>query len=193
MPKKIGLTGGIACGKSLVLQMFAERGFFTLSADALVTEVYKTDAEVRKAVKERFGDEAIQADGLPNRQFIASKVFSNISDIQWLESLIHPRVRVMWTGLVAAETGRVSIVEIPLLFEKKMASDFDATVCVYSSKENQLARLRERGLSEAEAEKRMASQLPVDEKVKQADFVIANNGSISLLQNQVDYFIRQIG
>ena len=189
---KIGLTGGIACGKSVVLEMFKETGWHTLSADALVHELLDHDPEVIEAVISKFGIEVKASDASLNKKAIAKVVFADNQQRDWLEGLLHPRVRKRWTSALDEEPDKNWVVEIPLLFEKKLEKDFDLVVCLSSSLENQLERLQSRGMNEADAEARIASQAPQAEKIEKSDFVLTNTGSLNFLRKQFQILIESL-
>ena len=189
---KIGLTGGIACGKSVVLEMFKEAGWHTLSADALVHELLDHDPEVIEAVISKFGVEVKASDVSLNKKAIAKVVFADSQQREWLEGLLHPLVRKRWTSALDEEPDKNWVVEIPLLFEKKLEKDFDLVVCLSSSRENQLERLQSRGMNEADAEARIASQAPLAEKIEKSDFVLTNTGSLNFLRKQFQILIESL-
>lgn len=189
---KIGLTGGIACGKSVVLEMFKEAGWHTLSADALVHELLDHDPEVIEAVISKFGIEVKASDASLNKKAIAKVVFADSQQREWLEGLLHPLVRKRWTSALDEEPDKNWVVEIPLLFEKKLEKDFDLVVCLSSSRENQLERLQSRGMNEADAEARIASQAPLAEKIEKSDFVLTNTGSLNFLRKQFQILIESL-
>ena len=189
---KIGLTGGIACGKSVVLEMFKEAGWHTLSADALVHELLDHDPEVIEAVISKFGVEVKASDASLNKKAIAKVVFADSQQREWLEGLLHPLVRKRWTSALDEEQDKNWVVEIPLLFEKKLEKDFDLVVCLSSSRENQLERLQSRGMNEADAEARIASQAPLAEKIEKSDFVLTNTGSLNFLRKQFQILIESL-
>jgi len=189
---KIGLTGGIACGKSVVLEMFKEAGWHTLSADALVHEILDHDPEVIEAVISKFGIEVKASDASLNKKAIAKVVFADSQQREWLEGLLHPLVRKSWTSALDEEPDKNWVVEIPLLFEKKLEKDFDLVVCLTSSRENQLERLQSRGMNEADAEARIVSQAPLAEKIEKSDFVLTNTGSLNFLRKQFQILIESL-
>ena len=189
---KIGLTGGIACGKSVVLEMFKEAGWHTLSADALVHELLDHDPEIIEAVISKFGIEVKASDASLNKKAIAKVVFADSQQREWLEGLLHPLVRKRWTSALDEEPDKNWVVEIPLLFEKKLEKDFDLVVCLTSSRENQLERLQSRGMNEADAEARIVSQAPLAEKIEKSDFVLTNTGSLNFLRKQFQILIESL-
>ncbi|MGE9295931.1 MAG: dephospho-CoA kinase [Puniceicoccales bacterium] len=181
---KLGLTGGIGCGKSSAGRMFAELGWRRLDTDEVVRELLASDSELHAALRERWGGEAVGADGA-NRAYIAQKVFNDKAELNWWEGQVHPRVRAHWQGALDAEPNTDWVVEIPLLFEKDLAKQFDVTLCVEANEAQQLARLAAKGLDHDQSMSRIRNQLPVSEKALSADVVVSNSGSLDFLQRQV--------
>ncbi len=181
----IGLTGGIGCGKSSALDAFGKIGFSVVDADGIAAEI-RSEPEFLRFARERFGGSAFAADGSVDRASLARIVFSDAAAREDLENFLHPRIRARWNARIrAAKPGEKIVVEVPLLFEKNYASDFDLTVCVAASEETQLERLEKRGLPRERARERIAAQLPLEEKVRRADAVIFNDGSREFLEAQV--------
>ena len=182
-PPFIGLTGGIAAGKSEVLRALGELGAETLSADAVVHELLGT-AEVRERLVERWGPEVAAGDSV-DRNKVGAIVFADPAELAWLESELHPLVgeRVgAWAAALPAET-ELAVVEVPLLFETAMEDGFDATVAVVAEEGVRAERAGGRELGELEG--RGARQLGQDEKASRADFVIRNDGSLADLRREV--------
>ena len=189
---KVGITGGIACGKSVILGMFAEAGWQTLSADSIVHELLDQDQEVYKAVVAGLGKEVIGPDGTLDKKEIADIVFSNTDKRIWLEGLLHPRVHEQWTASVAKKPDQNWAVEIPLLFEKKLEKYFNLVVCLACSQKTQLSRLCSRGLSEANAKARITCQAPLAEKIEKSDIVLSNTGSLDFLRKQFSILLQKL-
>ncbi len=181
----IGLTGGIGCGKSTVGAIFREFGAGFIDTDRIVRELLNEDSEVLLAVREHFGDKVCDPEGKVDRGKIAGIVFSETAELKWLEALLHPRVRKRWQKQADADTSISWVVEVPLLFEKKLEKYFDFTLCVSTSPENQLARMQAMGLSENQVKARIALQWPLGDKIKRSDFVLSNNGSIAFIRQQI--------
>ncbi|MFM9000062.1 MAG: dephospho-CoA kinase [Opitutia bacterium] len=186
----IGLTGGIGCGKSAAAACFVEHGFVHVAADALAHRAL-LEPEVVKALASRWGSGCYAADGTPDRAKIARKVFSDRAELDFLESLVHPIVARLRQRAVA-DRSRDYVVEIPLLFEKKLESEFDCVVCVACSDSVRLKRLAERGLTPAESEQRIKMQIPVSQKVKQSNHVLWNDGDLAFLAAQVARLARHL-
>lgn len=181
----IGITGGLGCGKTTAVKIFCELGFRMLSSDDLVKEIYLKDQAAKDAIVERFGKEAISQNGGIDRSYLAKKVFRNAEDLQWLEDLVHPRVKALRDKYIAEAPQDSWVIEIPLLFEKNLESEYDIIICLSARNDLQLSRLSERGISLEDAKSRIASQLPLEEKEKRADYVIYNNGNIETLRTQI--------
>ncbi|HKJ35030.1 MAG TPA: dephospho-CoA kinase [Solirubrobacterales bacterium] len=182
-PSLIGLTGGIAAGKSEALRVLADLGAETLSTDAVVHELLGTE-EVRAVLIDRWGDRVAPAGEL-DRGRIAGIVFEEPEELTWLESILHPLVGsrvVEWREGLAAGTD-VAVVEVPLLFEGTMAEVFDATIAVVAEDDVRTSRAAERGTGELE--ERSARQLSQDEKAARATFVVHNNGTVDQLEREL--------
>lgn len=183
-PALIGLTGGIAAGKSETLRLLGELGAETLSTDAVVHELLASE-EVATLLVERWGERVTHADGHLDRGRIAGIVFEDPDELTWLESVLHPRVgaRVgQWKD--GLEPGlAVAVVEVPLLFEGRMHEIFDATIAVIADDEVRTDRASARGTVQLEG--RHSRQLPQDEKAALATFVVHNNGHIDELEAEL--------
>lgn len=177
---KVALTGGIATGKSYVLQRLQEHGVPCLDADALAHGVTAPGTEATAAIAERFGD-VLAADGSVDRARLGPLVFADASARRELEAIVHPAVyRAIAAGLRGFEKiggAPLAVVDIPLLFETGHAAEFSRVVATVCPREVQIARLLERGLSREAAEQRLAAQLPADEKAARADYVIRTDGT----------------
>jgi dephospho-CoA kinase len=186
---KVALTGGIATGKSYVLDEFRKRGVPCLDADALAHGVEAAGTEATQAIAARFGD-VLAPDGSVDRRKLAPIVFSDPAARRDLEALVHPAVyRAVAAGLRGFELlggSRVAVVDVPLLYETGHAGEFDRVIVTAAPQAMQIERLVGRGLSETEARQRLAAQWPTDEKARRADFVIRTDGSFEETSRQVD-------
>ncbi|MEH7010607.1 dephospho-CoA kinase [Neobacillus niacini] len=185
----IGLTGGIASGKSTVSNMLKELAITVIDADVEARlAVEKGEPAYEKIVTE-FGHDILLSNEEIDRQKLGSIIFHNAEKRQLLNSIVHPEVRKRMNNQV--EAARVSgeqviVLDIPLLFESKLTHMVEKTLLVYVDKDIQLKRLMERNdLSPEDAEARVKSQMPLSEKVPLADAVINNNGSIAETKKQV--------
>jgi dephospho-CoA kinase len=188
---KVGLSGGIGCGKSTVLGFFREAGWRTIDSDTVVRELLATDAEVQAQLRSRWG-EAVFADGAVDRGAVAKRVFGHEGDLKWLEELLHPLVRKTWLASIDQAPGANWLVEIPLLFEKRLETRFDLTVCVVSPPCVVADRMVARAYTEAQIEQRRKQQMPLEEKIERADYLISNAGSLEFLKQQTTRLIEQI-
>lgn len=180
---RVALTGGIATGKTYVLDRFRARGVPCLDADELAHGVMTAGTEATAAIAERFGPEVLAADGSVDRAKVGPMVFADPAARRDLEAIVHPAVyRAIAAGLRGFElAGRppFAVVDIPLLYESGRASEFDCVIVTMCAPATQMARLLERGLGEGEARLRLAAQWPAGEKTSRADFVIPTDGSFA--------------
>jgi dephospho-CoA kinase len=177
---KVALTGGIATGKSYVLDQFRRRGVASLDADALAHGVTSAGTEATRQIAARFGQDVTHPDGSIDRTKLGAIVFADPNARRELEAIVHPGVyRAIAAGLIAFERlgSPLAVVDVPLLYETGRASDFDAVIVTACSPDVQRERLVTRGLSATDAERRIASQWPIDEKVRRADYIIRTDGS----------------
>jgi dephospho-CoA kinase len=186
----LGLTGGIGCGKSAALAVFARLGFNVVDADQLARSVLVRPDVVQQLVA-RWGREALGADGLPDRAWIGRKVFGAPAELAFLEALLHPEVARLRQAAVTDST-RHHVVEIPLLFEKGLEAGYDCVICVACSDAVRLTRLAARGLSPADAQARIDAQMPLGPKVAQSKHVLWNDGDIAALEAQVKQLVARL-
>lgn len=193
---KVALTGGIATGKSHVLEQFQKRGIPCLDADQLAHGVTAAGTEATAAIAARFGAEMLAADGSVDRAKLGPIVFADAGARRELEAIVHPAVyRAITAGLRAFELigdAPLAIVDVPLLYETGAADKFDKVIVTTCPPEMQIARLVERGLTEASARQRLAAQWPTDEKAARADFVIRTDGPFEDTNRQVDAILRTL-
>lgn len=184
---RVGLTGGIASGKSTVADELAARGAVVIDADVLAREVVEPGTPGLAAIRERFGDEVV-TDGRLDRSRLGKLVFADPDARRDLERIIHPAVRRRAAQLERqAAAGSTVVHVIPLLVETDQAGDFDVVVVVDVDHATQLARLQGRnGYTEAEAEARIAAQARRDVRLAAADVVVDNSGTLDQLQTQID-------
>jgi dephospho-CoA kinase len=186
----IGLTGGIGCGKSTAAACFAELGFVVIDADQLARRVLESHVCVSR-LRERWGTACLDKQGVPDRKWIAAKVFNDPDERAFLESVTHPEVARLRRE-ATADASIDYVVEIPLLFEKELADGFSSVVVVACSDEVRRVRLRGRGLSDEEISARIASQLSLVEKVKRANVVFWNDGEPAFLREQVRIWVGKL-
>jgi dephospho-CoA kinase len=189
---KLGLTGGMGSGKSTAARFFSEHGLQRIDSDAVVREQILTLPDVIAAVEKRFGPEVMGADGRIDRGRLAARVFVDDTERQWLEEQIHPRLYAIWRSRMAADRAASWVIEVPLLFEKRLENWFDFTLCVATSSAVQLARLEERGVPRVLAEQRISKQLPLAQKLELADYVLLNDGDVEFLHAQIVHLLRHL-
>ena len=190
---KIALTGGIATGKSYVLQRFRSRGIPCLDADELAHGVEAAGTEATSAIAARFGPGVLAADGSVDRAKLGPIVFADQSARRDLEALVHPAVhRAIEGGIRAFELTGIhpfAVIDIPLLYETGAEKKFDRVIVTSCPPDAQLARLMRRGLSETAARQRLAAQWPGEQKAARADYVIRTEGGYADTNAQVDRII----
>ena len=193
---RAALTGGIATGKSYVRTRLAAHGIPTLDADVLARDAVARGTSGLAAVAERFGADVLLPDGGLDRRALGVVVFGDTQARADLEAIIHPRVREAtgtWLDRLAAAGESLSVVDIPLLYESGRDRDFDRVIVTSCPRSQQVARVVERdGLTAAQAEARIDAQLPTDEKVQRADFVIDTGGTFGDTNRQVDRVVEKL-
>lgn len=192
---KIALTGGIATGKSYVLARLQNMGVPCLDADELAHGVMAPGTEATSAIAGRFGD-VLAADGSVDRAKLGPLVFADPAARRELEAMVHPAV---YRAIAAAMRGferlggaPLAVVAIPLLYESGHAGEFDVVIATVCSPEEQLARLRARGLNDEAAQQRLAAQLPAEEKARRATHVIRTDGTHAETDAQVDTLLTDL-
>jgi len=189
---RIGLTGGIASGKSTVANLFAALGITIVDTDLLAREVVAPGSALLPRIAEHFGADVLQKDGSLDRAALRSRVFENPAERQWLERLTHPAIRELTDKRCESATSDYVIVAIPLLVETAGAERFDRVLVVDCSPEIQLARLQARdGTTRAEAQRMLAAQATREQRLAVADDVITNDGDLAALREQVEKLHRQ--
>ena len=188
MGKIIGITGGIASGKSTVTNFLRQKGFEVVDADTLVHQLQKPGGRLYQILVEHFGEKILLENGELNRPLLASLIFSNSEEQEWSKETQGELIREE-LGFVRdklAQTEDLFFMDIPLLFEQEYASWFDETWLVYVSRDTQMDRLMKRDyLTMEDAQARLASQWPLEEKKRLASHILDNNGSREQLLSQV--------
>jgi len=189
-PLTIGLTGGIAAGKSEALAAFKRLGAATISSDAVAHELLETEPLLPQLV-ERWGEE-VAPGGHVDRDRIGAIVFADPAELKWLEAQIHPLVGERIGGWLAGlgEEGDVAVVEVPLLFEAEMEGVFDTTVAVIAADEVRGERARARG--HTLVDEREARQLAQAEKASRAAHVVVNDGSLEDLERELSALVEKL-
>ena len=192
MTRKVGLTGGIATGKTYVATRLREAGVPIVDADVLAREVVAPGSPALTAIRKRFGPDAVRRDGTMDRIRVGQIVFKDKRARLDLEAIIHPAVVKAINDFFAALPKRTpfAVADIPLLFETGRDKEFDAVVVVACPREMQLTRMMERNkLSKEDAERRLAAQLPIDQKIKKATYVIKTDGTFDDTNAQIDALV----
>lgn len=198
-PLRIGLTGGVASGKSTVSAALRAHGAAIVDADAIAREVVRPGGPAYQAVVDTFGPSVVAPDGALDRKALGVQVFADPTARRRLNALTHPHIRRRMTEeaarLTAGGNPTVIVFDTPLLFDTTDGRDLDldGIIVVYSDRETQLRRLIARdGLTADEAQRRLDAQVRLDEKVKRADWVIDNSGTADATRAQVDRLWRTL-
>jgi len=186
----VGLTGGIATGKSTAAQMLEERGVAVLDADVLVRELQVPGTEVHRAILAAFGPEFLAPDGTLDREKLGARVFADPAARRALEAIVHPAVTAEIARRVEAlrrgGRTRLCVLEAALLVEGGPRGIVDRLVVITAPEAEQVARLRAKaGLTEEEASRRVRAQLPSALKARHADYILVNDGDLASLARQV--------
>lgn len=191
---KVGLTGGIGCGKSHILREFHKLGVYTIDADEIAHEVILPDQSAYRQIVETFGPEILASDQTIDRKILGEKVFSDEKARKKLNQIVHPLVLEEEARRVAEFEGRedlkspIIMVDAALMIETGSYRKYDFVVVVYCHPQVQLQRVMARDrLSEEEALQRIQSQMPLLEKIKYADYIIENSGRLSETNEQVKH------
>jgi dephospho-CoA kinase len=186
----IGLTGSVGTGKSTVTQFFRELGAYIIDWDELAREVTLPHSKAWKGIVDYFGKGILNADLTINRQKLADVVFSDKKKVTKLNQIVHPDVfredERITNEIESIDPDALIIKDIPLLFEVARPISVNKIIVVSASEQTQLRRLEEKGMSREDARNRIKSQLPLDEKIKAANFVINNDGPPEETKRQVE-------
>ncbi len=178
----VGLTGGVASGKTAVSQILREEGAYLIDADQIARELVQPQTPAWRELRRVFGTEILREDGSIDRKRLAAKVFSDPEQRKVLNQILHPRIRAEMNRR-AKEIGQkdldaIVVIDAALIVETGHYKEMDRLIVVTSTEEQQIERLRSReGASEEEAQRILASQIPLEDKLRLADFVIRNEGS----------------
>ncbi|MGO4547139.1 dephospho-CoA kinase [Paenibacillus sp. 2TAB23] len=190
---RIGLTGGIASGKSTIANMLVERGALLVDADQVAREVVLPGQPALEAIASTFGQAVIESDGSLNRKELGAIVFQDKSMLTKLEAITHPAIRASMQATIHTYAeqfpNRLIVADVPLLYETKQEELYDGIMVVYVPAELQKVRLMARNqVTEEEAVRRIALQMDIERKRALADFVIDNSGSLKETKRQLDAF-----
>jgi dephospho-CoA kinase len=204
----LGLTGGVGMGKSTAAQFLAQRGVTVVDTDSLARQLVEPGQPALSEIREAFGDDMLAANGSLRRDQLARRVFSDSAARKTLESILHPRIRQLWQlqladwrsnpaegrspeispssqSTRAGQGTRYFCVVIPLLFETHAETEVDSTICLACSSATQYQRLASRGWPTEQINQRINSQLPIEQKMARADYVIWNEGPLDILVAQI--------
>jgi dephospho-CoA kinase len=177
---KVGLTGGIASGKSTIMRNLAGLGCMTVDADAIVARLYEPGEAGHEAIARTYGTGVLAPDGTIDRKKLSDVAFANADEARKLNALIHPLVLAEEARMMAAadsrETDTIYVVEATLLLEAGGRQRYDKIIVVDVDPDVQITRAIERGMTREEVARRIAHQLPREERLRQADYVIDNSG-----------------
>jgi len=196
----IGLTGGIATGKSTVSSLLVARGALLIDADQIAREIMDPGSPILAQVAAHFGQDILQEDGTLHRKRLGEIIFSNPAERQVLESITHPAIRTSiqerMTAYEKEHPEKLIVADIPLLYEAGAAYEgfFDEIMVVYVPRELQIERLMKRDeITEEQAVKRLNAQLDIERKKEKADIVIDNRFGLEQTMEQIDQFLRRKG
>lgn len=190
-PLRIGMTGGPACGKSMVSEMLARQGWNIIETDRLAHQAYAVDGPAYKNVVDAFGPSILNPDRSVNRSILGGIVFANPDSLRLLNSILHPWIRNEWQKQLERhhrnQPSVPSVVVIPLLFETEAEASFDRIIGVGCPADLQRQRLLARGLNQEAVTQRIDSQLPLQTKLNRSHMIIWNSGSLAFLGQQVQH------
>lgn len=195
MARIIGLTGGIASGKSTVTSYLKEKGYPVIDADQVVRELQVPGGALYRVLVDHFGKEILTKEGELDRVALGQRIFSDPSERDWSNRVQGRLIREALAEVRDRQATQSDLffMDIPLLIEQHYEEWFESVWLVAVSKETQLKRLMERNhLSELQAQERIASQMPLDEKSAHADLVLDNNGDLTALYAQLDAALKQL-
>lgn len=189
----VGLTGGVGTGKTTVARMFREAGAEIVDADRIARGLLARDAASRREIVRAFGRGILGSGGRIDRRLLGRRVFGDGRLRKKLNAILHPRIIRRIKEKVLRSKKCVVVIDAPLLFETGLEKSVDAVIVVTASRETQARRYMARtGLSRGETLSRIASQLPLTEKIRSADFIINNNGTLKQTKEQVESIRRSV-
>ena len=194
---KLGLTGGIASGKSTVSAMFVQEGALLVDADRIAREVVLPGSPALAQIAERFGSDMLLPDGALDRKRLGERIFKDDSERKALEAITHPiirqRMKAMMDQYEEEQPDKLILADIPLLYESNLETQYDGVIVVYVPREVQRARLMNRdGLTESQANDRLNAQMDIEWKRENADYVIYNDKGLEETHQQVLQLMQQL-
>jgi dephospho-CoA kinase len=193
--KVCGLTGGVGMGKSAAAGILRARGAQVVDTDELARQLVQPGETALVEIQAQFGKNIVAADGRLRRDELAKIVFSDAAAREKLEKILHPKIRERWLAQIETwrqENCALAVVVIPLLFETHAESQFGKIICVACSAANQRQRLLQRGWTLAQIRRRIAAQLPVDQKIARADFVVWTDGDLDSHARQLERILPRL-
>jgi len=193
----VGLTGGVASGKTAISQILREEGAYLINADQIARELVQPYTPTWNELIKVFGKEILQGDGSIHRKRLAAKVFSDAEQRNLLNQILHPRIKAEMNKRVQEISEKdptaIIVIDAALLIELGDHREMDKVIVVTSTEKQQIERLTERdGVDQEEAQKVLSSQMPLDEKMKVADFVIWNEGSFEETKRRVKEVFQEL-
>ena len=193
MTMVIGLTGGIATGKTTVSNYLKELGYSIIDADVIARQVVEPGTKGLRMITDTFGEKVLTSDGLLDRQHLAQLVFTSSEQLQQLNRILQPIIRERIQEPISTSKDPVVVIDVPLLYEQHYEDLCDVVMVVSAQPQQQLERLMNRNhLTMDEAKNRVASQMPLSSKERLADVVINNNGSVEETRQQVKKWLNQV-
>jgi len=187
--KVCGLTGGVGMGKSAAAEFLRVRGAQVVDTDELARRLVEPGQPALAEITKEFGGDIISPVGGLKRAELAQIIFADNAKRKKLEAILHPRIRECWLAQIETwrkENCKLAVVVIPLLFETQAGSQFDKIICVACSTADQQKRLSERGWTPEQIRQRIAAQMPVDQKIARADFVVWTEGDLKNHEQQLE-------
>jgi dephospho-CoA kinase len=193
--KICGLTGGVGMGKSTAAEFLRARGARVVDADELARQLVEPGRPALAEIQSAFGKNVIAPDGQLRRDELARIVFADAVARKKLEAILHPRIREGWLSQIEAwrnESQALAVAVIPLLFETQAEPHFDKIICAACSAANQEKRLSERGWTPQQIKQRIAAQMPVEQKIARADFVVWTDGAMDSHEEQIGRIVTRL-
>jgi dephospho-CoA kinase len=193
--KLCGLTGGVGMGKSTASEFFRARGAQIVDTDDLARQLVEPGTPALAEIKKVFGRKMIAPDGRLRRDQLARIVFTDAAQRKKLEAILHPRIRERWLAQIETwrkENRSLAMVVIPLLFETQAEPQFDKIICVACSPTVQRDRLLARGWASEQIKQRIAAQMPIDQKIARADFVVWTDGDLDSHAQQLERILSKL-
>jgi len=193
--KVLGLTGGVGMGKSTATQFLRTHGAQVVDTDEIARQLVEPGQPALAEIQKQFGGKIISSAGELNRAALAQIIFADTAARKKLEAILHPRIRESWLAQIEIWRGegcKLAVVVIPLLFETQAELSFDKIICVACSAASQQKRLSERGWTSEQIKQRIAAQMPVEQKIARADFVVWTDGDLDTHTIQLQRIISSL-